>query len=129
MKEKKKSDLFKGQSLQFGHLLHQPRFRSPDLRIHRHRGRPVLFLSRQFRFLHSEKNQQIHPQSPSKKKPDSNKKKHPRFRDEYLEGGVNVGLDGGVEAGESIFAGDVRIATVLLDVVLIVLLADRVDSS
>lgn len=49
-------------------------------------------------------------------------------RDIDLEGGIDVGLNGAVEAGEGVVAGDVVEIFLLFDVVLVVLLADRVDS-
>lgn len=45
-----------------------------------------------------------------------------------LKSRFEVGFDGGVEASEGVVAGDIEIL-LLFDVVFVVLLADRVDSS
>lgn len=50
-----------------------------------------------------------------------------RSRERDLKSSLDVSLDDGVEASESVVAGDIEIL-LLLDVVLVVLFADRIDS-
>lgn len=46
-----------------------------------------------------------------------------------MKGGLNVGIDGGVEAGKGIVPGEIpAVSTLFVDVVLLVFLADRINA-
>lgn len=115
--------LLKRQPLQFGDLLKQLGLGAPDLGVHGHHRRPILLLRRQFRFLQTKSSDQLAFRTRSKKTRIGLRRRN------YMKGGLNVGIDGGVEAGKGIVPGEIpAVSTLFVDVVLLVFLADRINA-